>query len=149
MNDDLNKFLDEGTVGVLATPTARGRPRQSLVYYVRDGDRLLVSTLADRVKARDVRRSGWASICVMGHERPYPSATFSGSAEILTENIGPPSARIAQRVFGLPEPPEPMSDETLADAGRVVLSITVERVTGAAHIPTEAPASDPHDHLSA
>ena len=32
-----------------------GRPRQSLVYYVRDGDRLLISTLADRLKARDVR----------------------------------------------------------------------------------------------
>ena len=138
MTPELRKFLDEGTVGVLATPTARGLPRQSLVYYVRDGDRLLVSTLADRIKARDVRRSGWASLCVMGHERPYPSATFSGSAEILTENIGPPTARIAQRMIGVPEPPEPMSDEALAAAGRVVLSITVERVTGAAHIATEA-----------
>ena len=80
MTTEITKFLDEGTVGVIATPTARGLPRQSLVYYVRDGDRLLVSTLADRVKARDVRRSGWASLCVMGHERPYPSATFSATS---------------------------------------------------------------------
>ncbi len=138
MTPDLRKFLDEGTVGVIATPTARGLPRQSLVYYVRDGDRLLVSTLADRVKARDVRRFGWASLCVMGHERPYPSATFSGSAEILTENIGAPTAKIAQRMSGTPEPPEPMSDDALAAAGRVVISITVERVSGAAHIPAEA-----------
>jgi PPOX class probable F420-dependent enzyme len=141
LTPELRKFLDEGTVGVLATPTARGLPRQSLVYYVRDGDRLVVSTLAARVKARDVRRSGWASLCVMAHERPYPSATFSGIAEILTEDIGPLTAKIAQRMVGTPEPPEPMNDEALAAAGRVVLSITVERVTGAAHIPAEvAPA---------
>ena len=49
-----------------------GRPRQSLVYYRRDGDRLLISTLADRLKTRDIERNGWASLCVMGHEPPTP-----------------------------------------------------------------------------
>ena len=57
----------------------RGNPRQSLVYFARAGDRLVISTLADRLKAQDVRRSGWASLGVMAHEPPYPSATFSGS----------------------------------------------------------------------
>ena len=65
-------------VGVLATQSQDGRPRQSVVYYVRDGDRLLISTLVERLKARDVERSGWASLCVMGDEQPYPSAVFSG-----------------------------------------------------------------------
>ena len=138
---ELRKFLDECTVGVLAAPAANGRPRQSLVYYVRDGDRLLISTLADRLKARDVRRSGWASLCVMGHEPPYPSATFSGPAEILTDDIGPATAKLVQRISGAPEPPEPMTDEALAELGRVVLAITVERVTAAAHIPTQADAT--------
>ena len=78
LNGQLRDFLDANRVGVLATAAPDGRPRQSLVYYARDGDRLLVSTLTDRLKARDVRRSGWASLCVMGHEPPYPSATFSG-----------------------------------------------------------------------
>ena len=81
---ELRAFLDANPVGVMATVPESGRPRQSLVYYVRDGDRLLVSTLADRAKARDVRRSGWASLCVMGHVLPFPSATFSGRAELLT-----------------------------------------------------------------
>jgi PPOX class probable F420-dependent enzyme len=133
----LRDFLDANPVGVLATLPANGRPRQSLVYCARDGDRLLVSTLADRLKARDVRRSGWASLCVMGHERPYPSATFSGAAEILTEDIGVPTAMIAQRMTGDPEQPEPMSDEALAEVGRVVLAIAVERVTAANHIASE------------
>ena len=77
--------MTRNRVGVLATDAADGRPRQSLVYFARDGDELLISTLTDRHKARDVRRTGWASLCVIGHEPPYPSATFSGSAEIRTE----------------------------------------------------------------
>ena len=35
-----------GVVGVLATLAPDGQPRQSLVYYARDGERLLISTLA-------------------------------------------------------------------------------------------------------
>ena len=135
LNEDLRAFLGANRVGVLATADAHGRPRQSLVYFAREGERLLISTLTDRRKADDVRRAGRASLCVMGHEPPYPSATFSGPAEILTENIGPPTAAIAQRVTGAPEPPEPMTDEALADAGRVILAITIERVTAASYIP--------------
>ncbi|MBV9153273.1 MAG: hypothetical protein JO204_16025, partial [Alphaproteobacteria bacterium] len=105
-----------------------------LVYFAREGDRLVISTLADRLKAQDVRRSGWASLCVMAHEPPYPSATFSGSAEILTENIGPPTARVMQRITRAPEPPAAMSDEALGEVGRVILAITVERVTAASYI---------------
>jgi hypothetical protein len=75
----------------------------------------------------------------MGHERPFPSATFSGSAEILTEDIGEATARVAQRAMGADEAPEPMTDEALAEAGRVILAIDVERVTAAAHLAAKAP----------
>jgi PPOX class probable F420-dependent enzyme len=128
LTPELRAFLDANDVGVIATAAADGSPRQSLVYYAREGDRLLISTLSDRLKARDVRRTGRASLCVLGHERPYPSATFTGPAEIRTEDIGPPTAAIAQRMLGADEPPAPMTDEALAEAGRVILAITVERV---------------------
>lgn len=141
MTDALRDFLDTQTVGVLATAAPDGRPRQSLAYFAGDGERLLISTLADRLKAQDVRRSGWASLCVMGHEPPYPSATFSGPAEILTENIGSPTARIMQRITRNAEPPEPLTDEVLAEAGRVILAITVERVTATNYI-EHAPKTD-------
>ena len=32
-------------------------------------------------------------VCVMGHERPYPSATFTGPAERYIEAAGSASAR--------------------------------------------------------
>lgn len=134
LTPELGELLDANPVGVLATLSPGGRPRQSLVYFVRDGERLLISTLADRLKARDVTRTQWASLCVLGHERPFPSATFSGSAAILTKDIGAATARIAQRAMDADEPPEAMTDEALAGAGRVILAIDVERVTGAAHL---------------
>lgn len=134
LNEELRGFLDSNAVGVLATLAPDGQPRQSLVYFVRDGDRLLISTLADRLKARDTRRTGRASLCVMGHQPPYPSATFAGPAAILTSNIGPPTAKIMQRIAQTAEPPEPMSDEALAQAGRVVLAITIDHVSAASYI---------------
>jgi PPOX class probable F420-dependent enzyme len=142
LTPELTDFLDGQPVGVLATASARGGPRQSLVYFARDGDRLLISTLSDRLKARDVRRGGWASLCVMGHEPPYPSATFSGSAEIVTRNIGRSTAAIMQRITRAAEPPEPLSDEALAEVGRVILAITVERVTAANYIAGAAVAGE-------
>lgn len=134
LTDELRQFLDRQPVGVLATPSSGGRPRQSLVYFARDDSRLLVSTLGDRFKAQDVRRSGWASLCVMGHAPPYPSATISGPAEIHTREIGAATARIMQRITGDAEPPEPLTDQALAEAGRVILAITVARVSAANYI---------------
>ena len=134
LNAQLRRFVDANPVGVLATSSLDGRPRQSLVYFTRVDDRLLISTLGDRLKAKDVRRSGWASLSVMGHEPPYPSATFAGPAEILTESIGAPTATIMQRITRAAELPEPMSDEALAEVGRVILAITVERVTAANYV---------------
>ena len=138
LTPELRELLDENPVGVLATVSATGRPRQSLVYFVRDEERLLISTLGQRLKARDVGRTPWASLSVMGHERPFPSATFSGPAEVLTKDIGAATARVAQRAMGADEPPDPMTDEALAEAGRVILAIDIERVTAATHLASRA-----------
>jgi PPOX class probable F420-dependent enzyme len=134
LTPDLIEFLDSNRVGVLATVANGGRPRQSLVYFTRDGDELLISTLAERAKARDVERSGWASLCVMGHEPPFPSAVFSGSAEIITEEIGPPTAAIMQRITGAAAPPDPQTDGALAAVGRVIMRISIERVSAVNYV---------------
>jgi hypothetical protein len=130
----LCEFLDRQIVGVLATERSGAHALQSVVYYARDGERLLVSSVDRRRKVTDVEQTGWASICVMGFERPFPSATFSGRAELLTEGIGPATASVAQRVMGSDEPPEAQTDEALAAVGRVIIAITVERVAAITHM---------------
>jgi PPOX class probable F420-dependent enzyme len=134
LDDALAAFLDEQVVGALVTRAADGRVHQSLVYHVRDGDWLYISTVAERRKARDVRETGWASLCVMGHERPFPSVTVAGPAEILTEGIGPRTAAIAQRMMGLDEPPEPQTDAALAEVGRVLIAVEARAVGPASYI---------------
>jgi PPOX class probable F420-dependent enzyme len=126
------RLLDENDHGGIATQRPDGRPRQSVVYYARDGERLLISTLAARAKTKDVLRTGWASLSVVGPERPHPSATFLGPAEILTKDIGESTARVMQRISGGGDPPETMSDEALAD--RVILAISIEGVSAATHL---------------
>ncbi|MGO9488750.1 MAG: pyridoxamine 5'-phosphate oxidase family protein [Solirubrobacteraceae bacterium] len=130
----LCEFLDGQIVGVLATERSGAHVLQSVVYYARDGERLLISSVAGRRKVTDVERTRWASICVMGFEGPFPSATFSGSAEILTQDIGPATAAVAQRIMGSDEPPEAQTDEALAAVGRVIIAITVERVAALTHM---------------
>ena len=144
LTNELRDFLDAHRVGALATIAADGVPRQSVVYYARDGERLLISTESKRWKARDVRRSGWASLCVRGDEQPYPSAVFSGGAEILTKDIGPATAAVMQRIAGTAEPPEPQSDEALTAVDRVILAITVERVAAVSYI-APGERGDEHD----
>jgi PPOX class probable F420-dependent enzyme len=134
LTDELREFLDAHRVGALATTAEDGKPRQSVVYYVRDGDRLLVSTMSARLKAKDVERTGWASLSVRGDGQPYPSATFSGPAEILRTDIGAPTALIMQRIAAAEEPQEPQSDEALAAADRVILAISVERVSAVTYM---------------
>jgi PPOX class probable F420-dependent enzyme len=131
----LREFLDTQVLGVLATSSPGGHPRQSAVYFVLDGGRLLISSVAGRRKVADVERTGWASLCVAGVERPFPSATFSGPAEILTAGIGAATAAIAQRMMGAAEPPEQQTDEALAGVGRVIIAITVDRVAAVTHMP--------------
>jgi PPOX class probable F420-dependent enzyme len=128
LSPPVRAFLASAPVGVLATEREDGHPHQSLIYFNLDDDTISISTLAGRIKTKHVERTGWASLCVMGHERPFPSVTVAGPARIRSEAIGEATARIAAKAMGQAEPPEPQTDEALAAVGRVILEIEVEQV---------------------
>jgi PPOX class probable F420-dependent enzyme len=130
MDAGLAAHVDRIAAGVLATTKRDGTPRLSTVYFVRDGDRVLVSTESKRGKARDVARTGRAAICVQGPEKPFPYVTLEGSARIRTENIGEPTARIVARILDSPVG-EAQSDEALAAVDRVIIEIDIERTYSA------------------
>jgi PPOX class probable F420-dependent enzyme len=127
-------LLDSNKLGTLATVREDGLPRLSVVYYAHRGERIFISTLRARLKAKDIERRGWAALSVRGEEPPYPSATFSGSAAVRTTGIGEDTALVMGRIAGLPEPPGPQSDEALAEVGRVLIEITVDRVSAETHL---------------
>lgn len=128
LSPSASAFLDEHPVGALATVSAAGRPRQSTVYFARDGERLLISTVAGRTKANDVLRTGWASLCARGDAPPYPSVTVAGPADLIDRGIAELTALVAQRVAGLAAIPDPLPEADLVAQGRVILAIRIERV---------------------
>lgn len=136
LSDAVRAFASKVKTCAVGTTRPDGSVRQSVTYFALDGDKILISTVADRAKARDVTRTGRASVCVFGHEKPFPSVTLEGPARIVAEKAqaGELTRRISSMVFGI-DPATAPSDDDIAKAGRVVLEITAERVYGASYVP--------------
>ena len=134
MTPGVAALLDGNKLGTLATVGEDGMPHLSVVYYANRGGLIFISTLASRLKARNIGRMGWASLSIRGEEPPYPSATFSGKALVRTSEIGEETALVMARIAGVEKPSEPQSDEALAEIGRVLIVVTLERVTSVSYI---------------
>ena len=96
-------FLDEVRLGTLATVNRQGIPSQVLVWYMLDGDDILVSTPAASYKVRNLRSNPWASLSVSEESRYVTvrgRATIDEDAErgvalyrqIATRYLGPEAA---------------------------------------------------------
>ena len=73
--EERRQFLGQHRLAIVAAVRADGRPQLSPVYYVMNGDDLLISTTATRAKAKVVRRDGRVSVCVIGEQPPFPYLT--------------------------------------------------------------------------
>src|SRR5689334_15933322 len=62
-------------------------PAMTVVYYVMDGDDLLISTMAARGKAHAVRRNPKVSLCVLDEQWPLTYLQVYGEAT-LEEDFG-------------------------------------------------------------
>jgi len=133
LNDAVRAFLAEQPVGVLATSRKDGSTRQSVVYHVVDGDRILISTMSDRGKTRDVLRTGRASYAVLGHQKPFPQVIVEGPARVLCEGISETTMAIFEKVSGS-RPASPLTDEMLAGMKRVILEIAIEKVRDVSYV---------------
>ena len=59
------EFLDRHRLCIVGFQRKAGSPSLTPVYYVMDGDDLLISTTATRAKAKAVRRNPQLSVCVL------------------------------------------------------------------------------------
>lgn len=60
-------------------------PAMTAVYYVMDGDDILVSTMAERAKAKAVARNPKVSLCVLDEKWPPTYLLVYGTARIVTD----------------------------------------------------------------
>ena len=75
-------FLDEKLFGTLATVSKGGVPAQVLVWYLREGDELLVASVSTTQKVKNIRATEWASLSVSQGPR---FLTVRGHATIETD----------------------------------------------------------------
>ncbi|MEU0840564.1 PPOX class F420-dependent oxidoreductase [Streptomyces sp. NPDC005962] len=101
--DQWQKFLSEGTrTGKLATVRADGSPHLAPIWFLLDGDDLVLNTGQDTVKGRNLARDPRVSLCVDDDRPPFSFVTVRGRAE-LSDDLGEVrewATRIAARYVG-------------------------------------------------
>ncbi|MDK1039660.1 MAG: pyridoxamine 5'-phosphate oxidase family protein [Actinomycetota bacterium] len=73
--EERKAFLSEHRLAIVGVERDDAPPQLSPVFYVMDGDDLLISTTETRAKTPAVRRAGRVSVCVLGEEMPFPYLT--------------------------------------------------------------------------
>jgi PPOX class probable F420-dependent enzyme len=133
--DEVRAFLGDGTrTAKLATVMRSGAPHVMPVWFVLDGDDLVLTTGRDTVKGRDLRRDGRVSIVVADDDPPFAFVHLRGRAQV-TE--GAPdlltwTTRLAARYMG---------DERADEYGRrnavpdeLLVRITPDRIIAEADV---------------
>jgi len=87
-------FLEEVHFAVVATIGADGLPHQTVMWYMVDGDELLLNTPFDSLKHRHLKRDNRLSVCV---ESGYRYITLSGT---VTMNEDAATARAEYQRLG-------------------------------------------------
>ncbi|GAA2415755.1 TIGR03618 family F420-dependent PPOX class oxidoreductase [Streptomyces coeruleofuscus] len=76
-------FVTHGTrTGKLSTVRADGSPHVTPVWFLLDGDDIVLTTEKDGVKGRNLARDGRFALCVDEDRPPYAFVLLQGRAEI-------------------------------------------------------------------
>jgi PPOX class probable F420-dependent enzyme len=127
------QFLEENRYCVVGYDRNEGSPALSPVYYVMDGDDLLISTTAGRAKGRVLARRPEVSVCVLSEKHPSaPYLTIYGKATVVKEGAAAVMMRIGGVMTGneVPAAALPAIEKRAEEEGRVVLRVTPERYIG-------------------
>src|SRR6516225_1380826 len=126
LSESALRLVDGRNYAVLATVNPDGSPQTSVVWVGRDGGDLLFSTVAGRVKHRNMTRDPRVSISVIDSSDPENYVELRGRVS-MTPDVG---RRVDTELSwkydgGDPEPDRP-------GAVRVVVRMVVEKATGRA-----------------
>ncbi len=106
-------------------------PAMSVVYYVMDGNDILISTMEGRGKAKVVRRNPKISLCVLDEKWPltyllvYGEATIDATVDTDLEKVTTLLTRILELMAGktMPESVREQTRQMALDERRVQLRV--------------------------
>jgi PPOX class probable F420-dependent enzyme len=121
-------FVAQHRTAIFGYNRRQDGPAMTVVYYVVDGDDILVSTMSARAKAKAVKRNQKVSLCVLDEQWPLTYLQVYCDAKVETDHDANVDLgmRIAAVMAGAPMPDEvrPMIAEGVRREGRVVLRLT-------------------------
>ena len=103
-------------------------PAMTVVYYLMDGDDLLISTMADRGKAKAATRDGRVSLCILDEKWPLSYVQVYGTAVVCDDRKL--ATDVLAGVIGImageevPESRRPQIEQMVDDEKRVVIRVT-------------------------
>jgi PPOX class probable F420-dependent enzyme len=125
--DERRQFVRDHRTCVFGYNRVKDGPAMSIVYYVMDGDDILVSTMAARAKAKAVARNPKVSLCVLDEQWPptFLQVYCDGTVETDEDAAVDLGMRIAGLMAGnpMPETVRPMVREGVRREHRVVLRL--------------------------
>jgi PPOX class probable F420-dependent enzyme len=122
----VRSFLDERRFGVLATVNADGSPQQTVMWYARRGDQIMMNTARGRTKDRNMLRDRRVSLCV---EDGLRFVTIVGEVAMVDDQaVAQADIRaLAERYEG-PGYPEAKARANWGHQERITLILTIRRV---------------------
>ncbi|HWL49684.1 MAG TPA: TIGR03667 family PPOX class F420-dependent oxidoreductase [Acidimicrobiia bacterium] len=120
--------LDDDLVGWLTTVTESGQPQSSVVWFLRDGDDLLIYSKPNATKMRNIATNPKIAFNLRGDELGDTMATFEGTATVVSSPTPPHQhpayfAKYQGQIKRLGWTPEQFSDDYSA-----LIRIAVNRV---------------------
>jgi PPOX class probable F420-dependent enzyme len=124
LSDGTLALLDGKNYAVLATINPDGSPQTSVLWVGRDGNDLLFSTVAGRVKHRNMERDPRVSATVLDSADPENYVELRGQVSMTPDVDRALDTRLSWKYDGR----DPGEDRP--GAVRVVVRMVVEKVTG-------------------
>jgi nitroimidazol reductase NimA-like FMN-containing flavoprotein (pyridoxamine 5'-phosphate oxidase superfamily) len=126
--DERREFVAQHRTAIFGYSRRKDGPAMTVVYYVLDGDDILVSTMAERAKAKAVERNQKVALCILNEQWPPTYLQVYCDAKVETDRAA--NVDLAMRVAGLmagkpmPDNVRPMIEEGVVRENRVVLRMT-------------------------
>ena len=121
------QFVLDHRTAIFGYNRAKDGPAMSIVFYCLDQDEILVSTMAERAKAKAVARNSKVALCVLDEQWPPSYLQVYCDAVIDTDfdSIVGVMMRIAGVMAGAPmsEDVRPMVEEGALAEGRVAVRL--------------------------
>jgi PPOX class probable F420-dependent enzyme len=86
--DNVKKFLDKPNLAVLATLSPSGRPQATPVWFMLDGNEILINTSKERVKMRNLKANPRMSVVIVDRDNPYAYVQIRGVVTSFDEKNG-------------------------------------------------------------